>query len=55
VPAADLAQRTKSWFSTPAGVILAFAVLICTVLLARTRRRPRGPGSRRAREEAPVA
>jgi D-alanyl-D-alanine carboxypeptidase (penicillin-binding protein 5/6) len=55
VPAADLAQRTKSWFSTPLGVILAFAGLSCTVLLARTRRRPRGPGSRRAREEAPVA
>jgi len=55
VPAADLAQRTKSWFSTPVGVILAFAVLIGTVLVARTRRRPRGPGSRRAREEAPVA
>jgi serine-type D-Ala-D-Ala carboxypeptidase (penicillin-binding protein 5/6) len=55
VPAADVAQRTKSWFSTPLGVILAFAVLTATVLLARARRRPRGPGPRRAREEAPVA
>jgi D-alanyl-D-alanine carboxypeptidase (penicillin-binding protein 5/6) len=55
VPAADVAQRTKSWFSTPLGVILAFAVLSGTVLLARTRRRQRGPGSRREREEAPVA
>jgi serine-type D-Ala-D-Ala carboxypeptidase (penicillin-binding protein 5/6) len=55
VPAAGLAQRTKSWFTTPLGVILAFAVLSATVLLARSRRRPRGPGSRRAREEAGVA
>jgi serine-type D-Ala-D-Ala carboxypeptidase (penicillin-binding protein 5/6) len=55
VPAAGLAQRTKSWFTKPLGVILAFAVLSGTVLLARSRRRPRGPGSRRAREEAGVA
>jgi D-alanyl-D-alanine carboxypeptidase (penicillin-binding protein 5/6) len=55
VPAAGLAQRTKSWFTTPLGVILAFAVLSATVLLARSRRRPRGPGGRRAREEAGVA
>jgi D-alanyl-D-alanine carboxypeptidase (penicillin-binding protein 5/6) len=56
VPAAGLVQRTKSWFTTPLGVILAFAVLSGTVLVARSRRRPpRGPGSRRAREEAGVA
>jgi D-alanyl-D-alanine carboxypeptidase (penicillin-binding protein 5/6) len=56
VPAAGLVQRTKSWFTTPLGVILAFAVLSGTVLLARSRRRPpRGPGSRRSREEAGVA
>ena len=55
VPAAGAAQRTKSWFATPLGVILAFAVLTGTVLLARNRRRPRGPGRRRAREEAGVA
>jgi D-alanyl-D-alanine carboxypeptidase (penicillin-binding protein 5/6) len=55
VPAAGVAQRTKSWFATPLGVILAFAVLSGTVLLARNRRRPRGPGARRAREEAGVA
>ena len=48
----DLAQRTKSWFSKPMGVVLAFAVLSGTVLLARRRRRPRGPGPRRAREQA---
>jgi D-alanyl-D-alanine carboxypeptidase (penicillin-binding protein 5/6) len=55
VPSAGLAQRTKSWFTKPLGVILAFAVLSATVLLARSRRRPRGPGSRRPREEAGVA
>ena len=42
-PAAGLAQRTKSWFTAPLGVLLAFAVLSGTVLLARRRRRPRGP------------
>lgn len=52
VPKADLAERTKSWFSRPLGVLLAFAALSATVLLARRRRRPRGPGSRRAREKA---
>jgi len=54
VPAAGLAQRTKSWFAAPLGIVLAFAVLSGTVLLARNRRR-RGPGARRAREEAGVA
>jgi D-alanyl-D-alanine carboxypeptidase (penicillin-binding protein 5/6) len=54
VPNAGLAQRTKSWFTTPIGVLLAFAVLSGTVLLAR-RRRPRGPRRKRAREEAGVA
>ena len=55
VAAADLAQRTKSWFTRPLAVVLAFAVLGGTVLLARRRRRPRGPGPRRAREEARTA
>ena len=55
VPDAGLAQRTKSWFTTPIGVLLAFAVLSGTVLLARRRRRPRGPRRKRAREEAGVA
>jgi D-alanyl-D-alanine carboxypeptidase (penicillin-binding protein 5/6) len=55
VPDAGLAQRTKSWFATPLGVVLAFAVLSGTVVLARWRRRPRGPGRKRAREEAGVA
>jgi D-alanyl-D-alanine carboxypeptidase (penicillin-binding protein 5/6) len=55
VPDAGLAQRTKSWFTKPLGVVLAFAVLSATVLLARRRRRPRGPRQRRAREEARAA
>jgi D-alanyl-D-alanine carboxypeptidase (penicillin-binding protein 5/6) len=55
VPDAGLAQRTKSWFTTPIGVVLAFAVLTGTVLLARRRKRPRKPSRKRAREEAGVA
>jgi serine-type D-Ala-D-Ala carboxypeptidase (penicillin-binding protein 5/6) len=55
VPAPDLAQRTKSWFTQPLAVVLAFAVLSGTVLVARRRRRPRGPGRERAREEARTA
>jgi serine-type D-Ala-D-Ala carboxypeptidase (penicillin-binding protein 5/6) len=55
VPAADLAERTKSWFTRPVAVVLAFAVLGGTVLVARRRRRPRGPRPRRAREEARTA
>jgi D-alanyl-D-alanine carboxypeptidase (penicillin-binding protein 5/6) len=55
VPEAGLAQRTKSWFARPLAVVLAFAVLSGTVLMARRWRRPRGPGPRRAREEARTA
>ncbi|HET8755689.1 MAG TPA: D-alanyl-D-alanine carboxypeptidase family protein [Solirubrobacteraceae bacterium] len=55
VPAAGVAQRTKSWFATPIGVLIAFVVVGGTVVLARRRRRPRGPGRKRAREEAGVA
>jgi D-alanyl-D-alanine carboxypeptidase (penicillin-binding protein 5/6) len=55
VPEAGLAQRTKTVFSRPLAVVLAFAVLSGTVLVARRRRRPRGPGPRRAREEARTA
>jgi D-alanyl-D-alanine carboxypeptidase (penicillin-binding protein 5/6) len=51
VAEANLAQRTKSWFTKPLAVVLAFAVLGGTVLLAGRRRRPRRPGPRRAREE----
>lgn len=55
VPAAGLTERTKSWFSRPIGVILAFAALTGTVLFARWRRRTGGPRRRRAREEASAA
>jgi D-alanyl-D-alanine carboxypeptidase (penicillin-binding protein 5/6) len=55
VPEAGLAQRTKSWFTRPLAVILAFAVLSGTVLLVRWRRRTGGSGRRRAREEATTA
>ena len=55
VPKPDLAQRTKTWFSRPLAVVLAFALLSGTVLVARRRRRPRGPGPRRARKEARTA
>lgn len=55
VPAAGVAQRTKSWFATPIGVLVGFVVVGGTVVLARRRRRPRGPGQKPAREEAGVA
>jgi D-alanyl-D-alanine carboxypeptidase len=54
VPAADLAQRTKSWFTTPIGVILGFAVLSGTVLVMRRARRPGRSSRRRLPEEASV-
>jgi hypothetical protein len=45
IPEAGFAQRTKAWLTRPIGVVLAFAVLGGTVLLARrrtsSRRRPR--------------
>jgi D-alanyl-D-alanine carboxypeptidase (penicillin-binding protein 5/6) len=48
VPAASFGQRTKAWFTRPLAVVLAFAVLGGTVLLARRRRTTRsGRGSRR--------
>jgi serine-type D-Ala-D-Ala carboxypeptidase (penicillin-binding protein 5/6) len=55
VPAAGVAQRTKSWFATPIGVLIAFGLVGGTVVLARRRRRPRWPGRKRAREEPGVA
>ncbi len=49
VPRADLAQKTKEWFTHPIALLLAAAVLAGSVLLARRgrqgyrrRRRPRG-------------
>ena len=35
VPAADLAQRAKSWFTGPLAILLALAALAGTVLVAR--------------------
>jgi len=55
VPAAGVAQRTKSWFATPIGVLIGFVVVGGTVVLARRRRRPRGPSQKRAREEPGIA
>ena len=34
VPAADLPQRTKEWFTNPAALLLAGVVLGATVLVA---------------------
>jgi D-alanyl-D-alanine carboxypeptidase len=53
VPAASLGQRTKAWFTRPLAVVLAFAVLGGTVLLARRRRTSRS--ERRSRREATAA
>jgi D-alanyl-D-alanine carboxypeptidase (penicillin-binding protein 5/6) len=52
VPAAGFGQRTKAWFTRPLAVLLAFAVLGGTVLLAR--RRSTRPG-RESRREASAA
>ncbi len=48
VPKADVAQRTKDWFTRPLALILAVAVLGGTVLMARRLRR--GPPRRRRSE-----
>jgi len=55
VPEAGLGQRTKATFARPPAIVLAFAVLGGTVLLARRRRRGSRPGRRRASEEARAA
>jgi hypothetical protein len=47
IPAASLGQRTKAWFTRPLAVVLAFAVLGGTVLLARRRTTRSGRESRR--------
>jgi D-alanyl-D-alanine carboxypeptidase (penicillin-binding protein 5/6) len=54
VPAADLPQRTKAWFTQPLALLLAAAVLGGTVLVARRLRR-RPPRRRSAREEPEAA
>jgi D-alanyl-D-alanine carboxypeptidase (penicillin-binding protein 5/6) len=49
IPAAGTAQKVKSWFTRPLAVVLAFAVLGGTVLMARRGRiRPRGRPGREA-------
>jgi serine-type D-Ala-D-Ala carboxypeptidase (penicillin-binding protein 5/6) len=53
VPAADLPQRTKSWFTNPLALLLAAAVLGATVLVARRARR--GPPRRRSPRQEPEA
>jgi D-alanyl-D-alanine carboxypeptidase (penicillin-binding protein 5/6) len=53
VPAADLPQRTKDWFTRPGALLLAGAVVGGTVLLARRVRRR--PPPRRPRSEPEAA
>jgi D-alanyl-D-alanine carboxypeptidase (penicillin-binding protein 5/6) len=51
VPAANAVQRTRAWFTKPGAIVLAFAVLGGTVLVARRR----SVRSRRRHREAPAA
>jgi D-alanyl-D-alanine carboxypeptidase (penicillin-binding protein 5/6) len=51
IPAASFGQRTKAWFTRPLAVVLAFAVLGGTVLLARRTTR----SGRESRREATAA
>jgi D-alanyl-D-alanine carboxypeptidase (penicillin-binding protein 5/6) len=53
VPAADLPQRTKDWFTRPLALLLAVAVLGGTVLIGRRLRR--GPPRRRSARSEPEA
>ena len=53
VPAADLPQRTKQWFTDPIALLLSLVVLGGTVLVARRVRR--GPPSRRTPRQEPEA
>jgi D-alanyl-D-alanine carboxypeptidase (penicillin-binding protein 5/6) len=53
IPAAGVGQRVKSWLTRPLSVMLAFAVLGGTVLLARRGRGDRSP--RRPRRETTTA
>jgi D-alanyl-D-alanine carboxypeptidase (penicillin-binding protein 5/6) len=55
VPAAGLGQKTKAAFTRAPVIVLAFAVLGGTVLLARRRRRGSRPGRRRPSEEPRAA
>lgn len=53
VPAADVSQKTKDWFTRPLALLLAVAVLGGTVLVARRLRR--GPPRRRTPRSEPEA
>ncbi len=53
VPAADLEQKTKDWFTRPGALLLAVLVLGGTVLVARRLRR--GPPRRRTSRSEPEA
>jgi serine-type D-Ala-D-Ala carboxypeptidase (penicillin-binding protein 5/6) len=53
VPAADLPQKTKQWFTQPVALVLAALLLGATVLLARRARR--GPPRRRTPRQEPEA
>ena len=53
VPAADLPQKTKQWFTQPLALVLAALVLGGTVLIARRARR--GPPRRRTPRQEPEA
>ena len=54
VPAADLPQRTKDWFTKPLALLLSVLVLGGTVLTARRMRR-KPPRSRTSRQEPEAA
>jgi D-alanyl-D-alanine carboxypeptidase (penicillin-binding protein 5/6) len=54
VPAADFEQKAKAWFTGPLAILLAFGVLVGTVLVGRQLRRTIRDG-RRAGEEARAA
>jgi hypothetical protein len=51
VPKADVAQRTKDWFTRPIALLIAVAVLGGTVLVGRRLRR--GPPRRRSSRSEP--
>jgi serine-type D-Ala-D-Ala carboxypeptidase (penicillin-binding protein 5/6) len=55
VPAANFPQRTKDWFTRPFALLLAGAVLVGTVLLARRARRRPPPRRRTPRSEPEAA
>jgi D-alanyl-D-alanine carboxypeptidase (penicillin-binding protein 5/6) len=55
VPEAGMTQRTKDYFTRPFTLLLVVAVLGCSVLVARMRRRPGTPGRRSRQGGEPEA